>query len=190
MSNETHDKSENIFRSRPCFEDYSRWVRESRRRRQSPQRASQTIQLGLPRDPVHEQDGNLADSQTQLPHAKGDFNLERVAVGGNAIEIEPLQERTPKTSIVACRVPHRHARDNMGVKVPQLREKPPPERPIARVPLHNVPGPDHEIRFCGGFDETRDLARIVGKIGVQLQDKIVVPFQGEAGKGKSVKRGS
>jgi hypothetical protein len=59
------------------------------------------IQLGLSADAPHEQDGNLVDSQAQLPHAKGDFNLERVAIGGDAVKIEPLRERTPERSIAA-----------------------------------------------------------------------------------------
>src|SRR5262249_32866798 len=79
---------------------------------------------------IHEHDGDLADLEPALPALERHLDLERIAVGADPLEPDPLQGPAAEALEAAGRVVHRQAGDQTSVHVGGTRKDEAIEGPV------------------------------------------------------------
>src|SRR6185369_17397384 len=117
---------------------------------------------------VHEDDGDLLDSQTTPPGAVGHLDLEGVAVGAHSSDVHRL-ERAPAPALEAARgVAHREPGHAPDVPVAEVAEQQALDRPVDDGDPLQVPRPEDEIAAGDALEEARDHLRRVREVRVHL----------------------
>ena len=117
-------------------------------------------------------DGTVAGA----PEDVRQLDLEAVAVGPDALEVDRLQRAPPETFEAAGRISERHAGDDLHVLGRSEAEQHAADRPVDHPDALAVTRAQHEVGILRVrlLNESRDLVRIVGEVAVHLKDKLVV----------------
>src|SRR3954462_6395770 len=82
-------------------------------------------------------------------------------------------------------VPHRQACHHPSVHVREVAEDQACNRPVDDGDLSlAVPRSEHEIGVFSGAKKLREMGWVMGKIGVHLEDQVVLPLDGDAEAGE------
>src|SRR5260221_2501780 len=134
--------------------------------------------LGLADATILEHDRHLANAIAALPEDVGHLDLERVALRANLAQIERAQRLGPVAAVAAGTIVHRHAKHGAGEDVAAPADELAQRRPVGRAAPSNVARANHQVRPLARLEEVRQIARIVRKVGIHLEDQIVAVRDG------------
>src|SRR5258706_8235673 len=87
------------------------------------------VHLRLAREPVDEEDWNLADREALSPRLERDLDLEGVAIRAHPLPVDRLEDAAPVALESARQVLHAHPGDDAAVDVRRVGEDQPREGP-------------------------------------------------------------
>src|SRR5690606_3578233 len=128
-------------------------------------------QLRLPRDAIVKDDRHLDDPGSLLHRPVCGLDLEAVAIGGDAGEVDRLQQLPAPHLEPAGKIPNRHAQDLAGIDP----AGPADQLAVPRPPLGRATGDvattEHELDILGQrLDHRPEILRAMGVVRVQLRD--------------------
>lgn len=119
---------------------------------------------------IDKDDGDLSDAKSFFHAEKIHFDLERVAVGTHLFQVYRLQNVPAKTLETAGTVGYPQSGDNARIHGREVTQEESPDRPVDYADAVQVAGSNHEIVCFGLLEQVRNAFRIVGKVGVHLDD--------------------
>ena len=132
---------------------------------------------------VNKRDWPLHDAESALVGAIRHFDLERVAVGADGIEIQTLENACRKAFEPAGQVVEWQSQDQSRVERAALAEQAAHNWPVLCLTTPHVPRAQHHVNIFERGAQRRERTRIVREIGVHLEDMLITPREGvvEAG---------
>ena len=101
------------------------------------------------------------------------FHLKKVAHRKDAIERECLQGLAAPAFESASEVRERHPGHQADIDTGELAEQQPFEIPVDHVDPGHIPGADHQVGILRGLQKLRNVHRVVRKIAIHLENKIM-----------------
>ena len=113
----------------------------------------------------------------------GQFNLKTVAVGADVLKIDGPERGSPKTLVAAGGIAEGHAGDDPHIFGGALAQHQSVQRPVDDANAIAVTRAQDQVGALRGFQEFRDIVRIVRQIAVHLEGELVIALQrpGEPG---------
>src|SRR5512134_2524034 len=132
---------------------------------------------------ILEEDRHLRHAEARADGAGGELELEGVARALDGAELDRLEHLAAEALEAAGEVPHVHAEDGPRVEAAASREDAPPEPPVHGPAARHVARAEHEVHVARASEQGREVAGVVGEVGVHLEDEVVAALErpGEAG---------
>ena len=128
--------------------------------------------LRLAHAPVAEGDRHLDHLEAGPDRPERSLDLERVAERGQGLEVDRLQRPPSKDLEAPGEVPDRDAQRRPGVGAPQAADRAPAWAPVGDPAAIRVARAEHQVRVGGRLQQTRQVGRVVGEVGVHVGDQL------------------
>ncbi len=122
---------------------------------------------------IDEDDRHLAHPEPRVPGAEHRLDLERVAVGADGVDVQPLEHPAVIAFEAARQIVERKPRHDPRVPVGGPGKEQPPHRPVNDRHSAHVARSDDDVEILGKLEELRQMPWIVGEIGVHLEGQVV-----------------
>ena len=90
--------------------------------------------------------------------AVGDLDLEHVALGADARQVDRLEHLAPDALEAAGEILHGDAQDRPRVQAAAAADQPPREAPVPHPAAGDVARAEHQVGDAGGVDQLRQIS--------------------------------
>lgn len=114
------------------------------------------------------------DRKAAFDRPIGQLDLKRISFASHGIKIDRAQHRRAEALIAARQIADRQAEDRAAIERAALAQKVSSRAPARHAATRNIPGADDDIGAAFECPQKRrEMRRIVGKVGVHLEDNVV-----------------
>src|SRR4051794_12151416 len=146
-----------------------------------------TAHLAPAERPFGECDGHFPDAGTGAHRPPGPVDLEAVALAGDVVEGQPVDQLGPGGPVTAGGIGERQPQRPAGVPVPHPGQEQTVHRPVGHLSPGHVARTQHEVGGLQGGQQVRQLFGRVRAIGIHLHEDVVAvaaapPEPGDVGR--------
>src|SRR5690348_11450905 len=106
------------------------------------------------------------------------FNLEAVTVGLDLIQLDCFQGPSPETFVSPGRIGKRHPGNDLNIFRRAFAQDQSAQRPVNYPDTVQISRAKNRVGILRGFEEHRDVVRIVRKIAIQLKNEVIALLEG------------
>jgi hypothetical protein len=128
---------------------------------------------------VYKGDWNLNDPQAFALRAEDSLDQKRISFGRDASVDQALQRAPRVTAKAACTITDFKTGNSRNVLISKSTKQPSMPPPIDDTPAPAIARTNDHVRFTTRIDQHGNHLRIMGKIGIQLNEARVTAFYGD-----------